>query len=58
VNRRAAQSGINRLARYFGWPADVWVNLQATYDRQMAEKHMHSALARIGPCTALAAATT
>ena len=26
-----------RLSRYFQWPAEVWLNLQAHYDRQMTE---------------------
>lgn len=45
-----------RLARYFNWPAEVWLNLQATHDRQMAEMQMRSTLARIRPCPALAPA--
>jgi len=46
-----------RLARYFGWPAEVWLNLQATYERQRAETEMRAVLSRIRPCAALAAAT-
>jgi addiction module HigA family antidote len=46
-----------RLARYFGWPAEVWLNLQATYERQRAETEMRVVLSRIQPCAALAAAT-
>ena len=46
-----------RLARYFGWPAEVWLNLQATYERQRAETEMRVVLSRIRPCAALAAAT-
>lgn len=38
-----------RLARYFAWPAEVWLNLQATHDRQIAEKEMQAVLARIQP---------
>ncbi len=45
-----------RLARYFGWPAEVWLNLQATYERQRAETEMRVVLSRIQPCAALAAA--
>jgi addiction module HigA family antidote len=45
-----------RLARYFAWPAEVWLNLQATYDRQNAETEMRAVLSRIRPCTALATA--
>jgi addiction module HigA family antidote len=43
-----------RLARYFQWPAEVWLNLQAHYDRQVTESEMRQVLARIKPC-ALAA---
>ncbi|HBJ86052.1 MAG TPA: addiction module antidote protein, HigA family [Verrucomicrobiales bacterium] len=43
-----------RLARYFQWPAEVWLNLQAHYDRQVAEEAMRPVLERIKPC-ALAA---
>jgi len=43
-----------RLARYFQWPAEVWLNLQAHYDRQVTEAEMRDVLARIKPC-ALAA---
>lgn len=43
-----------RLARYFQWPAEVWLNLQAHYDRQVTEAEMRPVLARIKPC-ALAA---
>jgi addiction module HigA family antidote len=39
-----------RLARYFQWPAEVWLNLQAHYDRQVTEAEMRSVLARIKPC--------
>jgi antitoxin HigA-1 len=45
-----------RLARYFAWPAEVWLNLQATCDRQTAEREMHAVPALIRPCSALAAA--
>jgi addiction module HigA family antidote len=44
-----------RLARYFQWPAEVWLNLQAHYDRQVAEAAMRSVLARIQPCALVAA---
>jgi addiction module HigA family antidote len=43
-----------RLSRYFQWPAEVWLNLQAHYDREVAEAGMKAVLARIKPC-ALAA---
>ena len=39
-----------RLARYFAWPAEVWLNLQAHYDRQVTEVEMRDVLARIKPC--------
>jgi len=44
-----------RLARYFQWPAEVWLNLQSHYDRQVNESEMRPVLARIKPCAALAA---
>ena len=43
-----------RLARYFQWPTEVWLNLQAHDDRQVTEAEMGAVLARIKPC-ALAA---
>jgi addiction module HigA family antidote len=43
-----------RLSRYFQWPAEVWLNLQAHYDRQVTEAEMRPVLERIKPC-ALAA---
>ena len=43
-----------RLSRYFAWPAEVWLNLQSQYDRQVVEAEMKPVLARIKPC-ALAA---
>jgi len=39
-----------RLSRYFAWPAEVWLNLQAAYDRQTAEVSMRTVLAKIQPC--------
>ena len=42
-----------RLERYFGWPADVWLNLQSHHDQQTAKATMKSALAEIQPCPAL-----
>jgi addiction module HigA family antidote len=42
-----------RLERYFGLPADVWLNLQSHHDRQSAKATMKSTLAEIQPCTAL-----
>ncbi len=44
-----------RLARYFAWPAEVWLNLQSHHDRQLAEAANRTILARIRPCPALAA---
>lgn len=38
-----------RLSRYFEWPAEVWLNLQAQYDRQVVEAGMRSTLALIKP---------
>lgn len=31
-------------------PAEVWLNLQAHYDRQVTEAEMRPVLARIKPC--------
>lgn len=42
-----------RLERYFGWPADVWLNLQSHHDQQTAKATMKSAHAEIQPCPAL-----
>lgn len=42
-----------RLERYFGWPAEVWLNLQSHHDQQTAKASLKSALAEIHPCTAL-----
>jgi addiction module HigA family antidote len=42
-----------RLERYFGWPADVWLNLQSHHDQQTAKISLKSALAEIQPCPAL-----
>jgi addiction module HigA family antidote len=39
-----------RLARYFAWPAEVWLNLQAPYDRQVTGTQMGAVPARIKPC--------
>ena len=38
-----------RLARYFGGDAKSWLNLQQTYDLQVAEKAMHAQLTDIDP---------
>ncbi len=42
-----------RLERYFGWPAEVWLNLQSHYDQQTAKELLKDALAGIHPCPAL-----
>lgn len=43
-----------RLARYFTWPAEVWMNLQSHYEQHLAEDEIRPVLDRIKPC-ALAA---
>ena len=47
-----------RLARYFTWPAEVWLNLQSHYDRQLAEESMQPVLKKIRPCPAMAGSAT
>ena len=42
-----------RLERYFGWPAEVWLNLQSNHDQQAAKAAMNSTLAGILPCPAM-----
>ena len=42
-----------RLERYFGWPAEVWLNLQAHHDQQLAKLALRSELAAIRPCSAM-----
>jgi len=42
-----------RLERYFGWPAEVWLNLQSHHDQQLAKEAMQPVLAAIRPCAAL-----
>lgn len=42
-----------RFERYFGWPAEVWLNLQSNHDQQLAKESMQAALANIQPCSAL-----
>ena len=39
-----------RLGRYFSWPAEVWLNLQAHHDRQVTEAEMKPIQERIKPC--------
>ena len=42
-----------RLERYFGWPAEVWLNLQSHHDQQIAKESLKSTLAGISPCPAM-----
>ncbi len=42
-----------RLERYFGWPAEVWLNLQSHHDQQLAKESMQDTLAKIQLCPAL-----
>ena len=42
-----------RLERYFSWPAQVWLNLQARYERELAAEKMEDELAGIEPCAAM-----
>lgn len=42
-----------RLSRYFPWPAEVWLNLQSHFDRQIAEQDLRPVLDLIKPCAAL-----
>ncbi len=42
-----------RFERYFGWPAEVWLNLQSHHDQELAKESMQSTLAKIQPCPAL-----
>jgi len=42
-----------RLERYFGWPAEVWLNLQSHHDQQLTKESMLATLAKIQPCPAL-----
>ncbi|MCW1921039.1 HigA family addiction module antitoxin [Luteolibacter arcticus] len=42
-----------RLERYFRWPAEVWLNLQAHHDQQLAKEALKSELAGIQPCPGL-----
>lgn len=42
-----------RLSRYFPWPAEVWLNLQSHFDRQIAEQDLRPVLDLIEPCAAL-----
>ena len=36
-----------RLARYFGTSADFWMNLQKTYELDLARQHISKAIAQI-----------
>lgn len=42
-----------RLERYFGWPAQVWLNLQSHHDQQIVKATMKSVLEGIQPCPAI-----
>lgn len=42
-----------RLERYFGWPADVWLNLQSHYDQQITKETLKNTLEGIHPCPAM-----
>jgi len=42
-----------RLERYFGWPAEVWLNLQSHHDKESAEAAMKTTLSGIRRCAAL-----
>ena len=42
-----------RLERYFGWPAEVWLNLQSHHDQQLAKESMKSTLAAIRRCPSM-----
>lgn len=42
-----------RFERYFGWPAEVWLNLQSHHDQQLAKESMQVILAKIQPCQAI-----
>lgn len=54
-NRALTVDTALRLERYFGWPAEVWLNLQNHHDQQAAKESMKSTLAGIQPCTAISA---
>lgn len=49
-NRGISADTALRLERYFTWPAQVWLNLQARYDREVAAEGMEKELAGIAPC--------
>ena len=42
-----------RLERYFGWPGEVWLNLQSHHDKQSFQEAMKSTLSGIRPCAAM-----
>lgn len=42
-----------RLERYFGWPAEVWLNLQSHHDQQTVKEALKATLAAIHPCAAM-----
>ena len=41
-----------RLEKYFQWPAEVWLNLQAHHDQQLAKESMAEVLENIQPYSA------
>lgn len=43
-----------RLSRYLQWPAEVWLNLQSHYERQVKEEEMRPLLDSIKPCKMIA----
>ena len=40
--RRHGRDGASRSPRYFGTSADLWINLQAGYDREVAERELRA----------------
>jgi addiction module HigA family antidote len=42
-----------RFERYFGWPAEVWLNLQSHHDQQLVKETLRAELAEIHRCSAL-----
>ena len=48
-NRGVSADTALRLERYFGWPAEVWLNLQTHHDQQLTKETMKATLAAIQP---------
>ncbi len=42
-----------RLERYFRWPAEVWLSLQANHDQRVVRESLRAELDGIRPCPAL-----